>query len=70
MDMRICIFAPDKNLIRQYLQDEEIARDFGAYYQLLRKNIVRITGFLKFLRIPFDESVAESPDAGSPCPNR
>lgn len=27
-------FAPDENLIRQYLQDEEITRDFGAYYQL------------------------------------
>ena len=30
-------FAPDENLIRQYLQDEEIARDFGAYYQLYAK---------------------------------
>ena len=44
-------FAPNENLIRQYLQDEEIARDFGAYYQLYA-NIVRITGFLKFSRIP------------------
>ena len=30
-------FRPDENLIRQYLQDEEIARDFAAYYQLYAK---------------------------------
>ena len=52
-------FAPDKNLIRQYLQDEEIARDFGAYYQLYAK-------YRQDYRIPeilsgsLDESVVES----------
>lgn len=30
-------FSPDENLIRQYLQDEEIARDFSSYYQLYAK---------------------------------
>lgn len=30
-------FTPDKNLIRQYLQDEDIARNFAAYYQLYAK---------------------------------
>lgn len=30
-------FRPDENLIRQYLQDEEIARDFATYYQLYAK---------------------------------
>ena len=52
-------FAPDENLIRQYLQDEEIARDFGAYYQLYAK-------YRQDYRIPeilsgsLDESVVES----------
>lgn len=30
-------FTPDENLIRQYLQDEDIARNFAAYYQLYAK---------------------------------
>ena len=30
-------FAADENLIRQYLQDNDIARDFAAYYQLYVK---------------------------------
>ena len=30
-------FHPDENLVRQYLQDEDIARDFAAYYQLYAK---------------------------------
>ena len=30
-------YTPDENLICQYLQDEEIARDFSAYYQLYAK---------------------------------
>ena len=30
-------FAADENLIRQYLQDDDIARDFAAYYQLYAK---------------------------------
>ena len=52
-------FAPNENLIRQYLQDEEIARDFGAYYQLYAK-------YRQDYRIPeilsgsLDESVVES----------
>ena len=52
-------FAPDENLIRQYLQDEEIARDFGSYYQLYAK-------YRQDYRIPeilsgsLDESVVES----------
>ncbi len=30
-------FTPDENLIRQYLQDEDITRNFAAYYQLYAK---------------------------------
>ena len=30
-------YVPDENLVYQYLQDEEIARDFAAYYQLYAK---------------------------------
>ena len=30
-------FTADENLIRQYLQDDDIARDFAAYYQLYAK---------------------------------
>lgn len=30
-------FSPDENLVRQYLQDEDIARDFSSYYQLYAK---------------------------------
>ena len=30
-------FTPDENLMRQYLQDEDIARNFSVYYQLYAK---------------------------------
>lgn len=30
-------FIPDEKLIRQYIQDNDIARDFAAYYQLYAK---------------------------------
>ena len=29
--------TPDEKLIRQYIQDDDIARDFAAYYQLYAK---------------------------------
>lgn len=41
-------FAPDENLIRQYLQDEMRLQEILVLITSFTQNIVRITGFLKF----------------------
>lgn len=62
-------FAIDYDFVVQYLQDEEIARDFAAYYELYNKykNIYRIPEILEgsipensmtIKNAPFDEKLS------------